>query len=99
MGIKAYLSVHPEITDWIVLDDEVFIDFKERGIMPHLVKTDPIWGLTDDDAEVAIKMLNGQIIGPYIAKSKDKNTIDSNDSFDYDIIIEKDAGPTNGTEK
>lgn len=99
MGIKAYLSAHPEITDWIVLDDEIFIDFKEQGIMPHLVKTDSIWGLTDDDAEAAIKMLNGQIIGPYIAKSKDKDMIDSNNSLDCDVVIKKDAGPTNGTEK
>lgn len=99
MGIKAYLFLHPEITDWIVLDDEIFIDFKERGIIPHLVKTDPIWGLTDDDAEAAIKMLNGQTIGPYIAEAREEKEIDSNNSLDYDVIIKKDAGPTNGAEK
>lgn len=66
MGIKAYLSAHPKITNWIVLDDEIFIDFEERGIIPHLVKTNPTLGLTDNDAETAIKMLNGQITGSYI---------------------------------
>ena len=38
MGIKAYLILHPKITNWIVLDDEIFADFQIRGIMPHLVK-------------------------------------------------------------
>lgn len=65
MGIKAYLTLHPEITNWIVLDDEIFIDFEERGIMPHLVKINPIYGLTDNDAETAIKMLNSQVIKPH----------------------------------
>ena len=75
MGIKAYLLAHPEITNWIVLDDEIFYDFQERGIMPHLVKTDPTYGLTDADAEAAIKMLKGQIIGPYNGTSHTKDSV------------------------
>ena len=58
MGIKAYLIQHPEITDWIVLDDEIFYDFYERGIIPHLIKTNPVYGLTDVDAAEAIQILN-----------------------------------------
>lgn len=65
MGIKAYLMLHSEITNWIVLDDEIFFDFYTYGIMSHLVKTDPLTGLTDECAEAAIKMLKGQIQGPY----------------------------------
>ena len=58
MGIKAYLILHPEITNWIVLDDEIFPDYQERKIMPHLIKTNPVYGLTNKDVEKAIKMLN-----------------------------------------
>lgn len=65
MGIKEYLIRHPEITKWIVLDDDIFIDYQERKILPHLVQTDCNYGLTDDDAEAVIKMLQGEIIGPY----------------------------------
>ena len=57
-GIKAYLTQHPEITDWIVLDDEIFADFDEEEIIPHLILTDPDLGLTDTDAAEAIKILN-----------------------------------------
>ena len=58
MGIKLYLTVHPEITNWIVLDDEIFIDFKQENILPHLIKTNPKYGLTDNDVKMAIDMLN-----------------------------------------
>lgn len=92
MGIKAYLLAHPEITEWIVLDDEIFSDFQRRGIMPHLIKTNPYYGLTDEDAEAAIKMLKGQIIGPYISSSH-SNEINLNDPFSYGVTIEKEAGP------
>ena len=85
MGIKAYLILHPEITDWIVLDDEIFPDFQIHGIFPHLIKTDPLFGLTDECAEVAIKMLNNQIQGPYYADSQFFNT----------EVWNKQAGPAN----
>lgn len=84
-GIKNYLTRHPEITNWIVLDDEIFSDFYEYDIMPHLLKTNPNWGLTDNDAEVAIKMLNGQVKGPY----KGGPLLNLNDPFDYNIITQK----------
>lgn len=65
MGIKSYLLLHPEYTEWIVIDDEIFGDYASRRILPHLIKTNPEKGLTRRDAEAAIKMLNGEIIGPY----------------------------------
>lgn len=58
MGIKAYLMLHPEITNWIVLDDEIFSDYQEYNILPHLIKTNASIGLTDENAETAIQMLN-----------------------------------------
>lgn len=87
-GIQSYLIKHPEITEWIVLDDEIFIDYEREGIMPHLIQTNSDLGLTNEDTDAAIKMLKGEIVGPY-RKSLEK----------YKININKDAGPANGTEK
>ena len=58
-GIIDWLSEHP--TDsWIVLDDEIFEDYEECGIMPHLVKTSFYnGGLKEKHVEMAIEMLNG----------------------------------------
>ena len=39
MGIQTWLSRHPEVTNWIVLDDNVFNDYRCSGIMPHLIQT------------------------------------------------------------
>ena len=83
MGIKAYLAQHPEIKDWIVIDDEVFYDFEHYKIFPHLVHTDPQFGLTDADVTAAIMMLNGKITGPYEASS-----------IHYSKIENKTAGPS-----
>jgi len=58
MGIKTYLILHPEITNWIVLDDEIFPDYQEYNILPYLIKTDSLIGLTDENAATAIQMLN-----------------------------------------
>lgn len=94
-GIKAYLAQHPEITDWIVLDDEIFIDFKEQDILPHLLQTNPLYGLTDDDAEIAIKMLKGQIQGPYKGGPHKLEDIDPFNPSSLDVILEKEASPAN----
>lgn len=57
-GIVDWLSKHP-VELWIVLDDEVFPDYEEYGIMPHLVKTSFYdGGLKDRHVELAVKMLN-----------------------------------------
>lgn len=58
MGIKAYLVEHPEIINWVVLDDEIFEDFSKYNILPHLIKINPEYGLTKKDADAAITMLN-----------------------------------------
>ena len=92
-GIKAYLTQHPEITDWIVLDDEIFSDFKEHGILPHLLQTNYLYGLTDDDAEIAIKMLKGQIQGPYKEGPHKPEDIDPFNPSSLDVILKKEAGP------
>ena len=59
-GIKAWLRKVPGITSWIVLDDDVFPDYKECGITPRLVRTSFEHGLTDKHVDKAIKLLLGK---------------------------------------
>lgn len=58
-GITRWLNLHPNVVSWIVIDDDVFLDFEEHGIMPHLVKTSFYSGLTQDHVAQCIHMLNG----------------------------------------
>lgn len=55
-GILAYLSVHPEVKSYVLLDDELF-DYAECELMDHLVRTFYECGLTEMDAERAIRIL------------------------------------------
>lgn len=58
-GIVRYLQSHPEIQKWVVLDDQVFFDYEECGIIDHLVRTRyGFGGLTNQLAEEAILKLN-----------------------------------------
>ena len=57
-GIVDWLSKHP-VESWVVLDDDIFEDYDECGIMPHLVKTSFYdGGLKDKHVELAITLLN-----------------------------------------
>lgn len=57
-GIIDWLSEHPA-ESWIVLDDEIFEDYEECGILSHLVKTSFYdGGLKDKHVEMAINLLN-----------------------------------------
>lgn len=59
-GIKNWLVAHPTVETWVVLDDEIFIDYEEQGIIPHLIKSSFYdKGLTEELAEQAIKILKG----------------------------------------
>ena len=58
-GIFNWLSVHPEVDSWIILDDEIFDDYIEYGCMPHLVQTSFYdGGLKEKHVEQAISLLN-----------------------------------------
>lgn len=49
------------IPQWIVLDDEIFPDYEQLDILPHLVKTSFYdGGLKECHMEQAIKLLNEQ---------------------------------------
>lgn len=61
-GIQNWIANHHGITHWVVLDDDIFPDYKEQGILPHLVKTDfYAGGLTESLVNQAIEMLNTDV--------------------------------------
>lgn len=63
-GIKHVLiTLDPAPEGWVILDDEVFSDYIKLNLISHLVQTD--WegnGLNRKNAELAIKVLNNEII-------------------------------------
>lgn len=65
--IHEWLTRHPEVDQWVVLDDEWFIDFNMYDIPRHHVQTyfytyHGVGGLTEEGVEQAIKVLNGELI-------------------------------------
>ena len=58
MEIRAWLGLHKgEVDRFIILDDELF-DFEERGLLPHLIKTDfADGGLTEELTQESIDLL------------------------------------------
>ena len=55
--ISKYLEDHPEITEFVILDDIPFSDFFTGKLSDHLVLTDSGEGLTDADAAEAVQIL------------------------------------------
>jgi hypothetical protein len=53
--IKDWLAVHPEVDSFVILDDRT--DMSDLGA--NLVHTNDMVGLTDENVELAIKILNG----------------------------------------
>ena len=60
--INEWLSRHPEVKQWVVLDDEWFYDFGLYDIPNHLVETSFFYdgGLHGEHVEKAIKILKGE---------------------------------------
>lgn len=57
-AIKKWLDKHPHVQKWIVLDDEIFVDYIECGIIPHLVQTNfYAGGLSLSHVEKSISLL------------------------------------------
>lgn len=52
--ILAWIEMHPEIEKWLVIDD---LDLNNGEVERHQLKTDSTIGLTEEDVEIAIKML------------------------------------------
>lgn len=58
--IKNWLDRHPHVDKWIVLDDDIFYDFQENNIMPHLVQTNFYsGGLMENHIRECIEKLGG----------------------------------------
>ena len=58
MEIGAWLRLHPEVDQYIILDDELF-DFEQCGLLPRLVKTKfGNGGLIEAHVQEAIEMLS-----------------------------------------
>ena len=57
--ILAYLRLHQDVENYVILDDTFFEDFSAKEISEHLVLTNHKLGLTDDDVEKAIRILRG----------------------------------------
>lgn len=63
--IKQWIDSH-NVEEWIVLDDKIFRDYEEIGILEHLVKTTfygeygESGGLRDEHVKQAIKILKGE---------------------------------------
>ena len=53
--INLWLKEHPDCTNYVILDDR--IDFTEEQ-QPHFVHVNPMVGLTDDNVDIAIMILN-----------------------------------------
>ena len=55
--IYSWLEDHPEVTDYVVLDDEEFRDFETYGLIAHVVYTSYAKGLTEKQVKEAIEIL------------------------------------------
>lgn len=67
IGAKRWLEEHPEVTDFVILDDEEMGYYTDYDLFdPHFVKT--LWdghGLTENCTNAAIRILNGEL-GSYV---------------------------------
>ena len=58
-GIRKWLEYHGPVEGWAVLDDDIFPDYAQHGILPRLIKTNFYrGGLTQDKIEPCADMLN-----------------------------------------
>lgn len=57
LEISTYLS-DKEADGYVVLDDDVFPDFKEHKTTAHLVRTSPLHGLQDGHIGKALEVIN-----------------------------------------
>lgn len=58
--IRKYLDDHPEVTDYVILDDIPFSSFGACNLGDHLILTNERKGLTEKDVHQAVEILNGK---------------------------------------
>lgn len=62
-GIKKWLTEHPDVEGWVVLDDEWFVDY-DKEIAQHLIRPEyeaVHGGLRDEHIDLACDIINGQL--------------------------------------
>ena len=52
-----WLDKHPDVDNFVILDDIDFDDMERFGVLDHLIMTDCNIGITDEDVEKAIEKL------------------------------------------
>lgn len=69
--ILSWLDHNPQVKNWVILDDEWFHGYDQDKIKKHWIKTlynfqdkSEYSGLTEELANKAIEILNGNLIGP-----------------------------------
>lgn len=65
-GILDWLKTHPEVTNFVILDDEEFFGYDQPPLKDYVIHT--FWkgnGLTEASANMAIKMLKDEAAGAY----------------------------------
>lgn len=60
-NIIEWLKANPDTSNYIILDDVFYNDYEDFNLVNHLIYTDQEHGLTDEDAELAIRILKNQI--------------------------------------
>lgn len=55
--IRMWLDKHPDVDNFVILDDIDFDDMERFGVLDHLIMTDYNIGITDEDVEKAIEKL------------------------------------------
>ena len=53
-----YLDEHPEVESYVILGDDADMLLPQKE---HFVQTDAVEGITEEDAERAIRILNGEV--------------------------------------
>ncbi len=55
--ISYWLADHKDIESWVVLDDEIFMDYQDYNIIPNLIQIDSKYGLWSLPAVQAVDKL------------------------------------------
>lgn len=60
-SIIEYLEQHPDISHYVIIDDNIFDLYFSPITKQHLVITDEREGITDRDVDECIRILNGEL--------------------------------------
>ena len=60
VSIKEWLAKN-KTDEYVIIDDILFAEFIEFDLIKHFVKTNPKTGITEENAEKAIEILNGHL--------------------------------------